>query len=63
MEGSKTHIPTACRQHACMGGARAQQGIIIMMMYSLRPFLIVACASQKIITDNYILKNINIYNT
>jgi hypothetical protein len=33
VEGSKTHIPTACRQHACMGGARAQQGIIIMMMY------------------------------
>jgi len=31
--------------------------------YSLRPFLIVAYASRKTTTDNYILKNINIYNT
>jgi len=31
--------------------------------YSLRPFLIVACASQKTTAGNYILKNINIYNT
>jgi len=31
--------------------------------YSLGPFLIVACASRKTNVDNYILKNINIYNT
>jgi len=44
-------VPLICQLYICYHS------------YSLRPFLIVACASQKTTTVNYILKHINIYNT